>query len=49
MYNLNSFIEYTGQSLNKDDIILVWSKNSGYIFICSKFLENDFKIIAIES
>ena len=48
MYEIENFIEFNGQKLGPDNVVLVWSKKSGYFFALVKDVKEDQKIIAVE-
>lgn len=47
MYNLSEFVEYTDQHLNDNDAVLIWSRETGYMFM-NKSEVGDRKIVACE-
>lgn len=49
MYSLKDFVEYNSQVLKANDIVLAWSKATGYFFIVFELLNESFTIIAVES
>ena len=50
MYDLRNFISYDGEIKHGEQVVLVWSKKSGFYFTQFGFiaLETDIKIVAKE-
>lgn len=48
MYSIENYQAYTNQQINKDDIVLVWSKSTGYCFLKFSELTNSFKVVGVE-
>ena len=48
MYNLTDFIPYTGKLTNGSEIVVAWSKKSGYHFLQAGFCIVDVKIIGVK-
>lgn len=48
MYSIENYQAYTNQQINKDDIVLVWSKSTGYCFLMFSEVTNSFKVVGVE-
>jgi len=48
MYNLTDFTPYTGKLTNGSEIVLAWSRKSGYHFLQAGFCVGDVKIIGVK-
>ena len=48
MYKLTNFIPYTGKLTNCSEIVLAWSKKSGYHFLQAGYCIGDVKIIGVK-
>ena len=53
MYNLRDYIPYTGKLTNGSEIVLAWSRKSGYHFlqaglVVTDFCVGDVKIIGVK-
>ena len=44
MYQLSDYIPYTGKLTNGSEIVLAWSRKSGYHFLQAGFCIGDVKI-----
>lgn len=47
MYPLNEFTPFKGQSIKPDDIILSWSKSTGYCFLKFSEINPNSIVIAV--
>jgi hypothetical protein len=47
MYSINNFVEFTGQPLKDTDIVLVWSKSTGYIFIPYSKFNSELNLVGV--
>jgi len=48
MYNIHDFTPYNGKQTNDSEIVLAWSKKSGYHFLQAGFCLGDVKIIGVK-
>ena len=48
MYQLTDFIPYTGTLTNGSEIVLAWSRKSGYHFLQASFCVGDVRIIGVK-
>ena len=48
MYQLADYIPYTGKLTNGSEIVLAWSRKSGYHFLQACFCLGDVKIIGVK-
>ena len=48
MYQLSDFIPYTGKLTNGSEIVVAWSRKSGYHFLQAVFCVGDVKIIGVK-
>lgn len=49
MYSIENFVSYNNQTIAPSDIVLVWSKSTGYIFIPYSKFNSELKIVGVES
>lgn len=47
-FSIENFKPYNNEELLPNQVVLVWSKSSGYFFAIVKEVKEDQKIIAIE-
>lgn len=47
MYNLKDFVEYDGSKLSAKEMVLIWSRATGYCFVAYGDVTADQKIVAM--
>jgi hypothetical protein len=48
MYPIETYQEYTTQKIQPEDVVLVWSKSTGYCFLKFSQVNNSFKVVGVE-